>query len=419
MQARTDRTESKTVEGRFEWVVVGGGIHGTYVARELLDAGVSREDIVILDTHGKLLGSFRRKARACGMETLRSNYVQHVGPTPFGLERFAETHEREDELVPTRNSQPRPTVDLFLDYADHVVDRFGLAGLVREATVTGIDRDDSLVVQLQGGTSHDQIRATRVVLAVGQGDRYRRPEWAVDQSRVEHVWDTGTSPAETVETDETVWVVGGGTTAGQVATSMADHVERVTLCTRHPLEEALREADPRWLNWRHIERELHSLPPGSKARYERVRDARNDATMPQYLLAELRSSETLAVCHDQIIEVFETDDGLLVSCEHGTDSGVDRIVLATGFEPVSDHPLVRSAADSLSLARGYRGLPVLDDETLAWQTQNGDNSNIFVTGALAATTVGAFAGNVPGARRAAERLVDDATVTSTAAPLTS
>lgn len=416
MQARADRAERKTAERQFEWAIVGGGIHGTYVARELLDAGVPREDIVILDTYGELLGSFRRKARACGMETLRSNYVQHVGPTPFGLEAFAEQHDREGELVPTRNSQPRPTVDLFLDYADHVIDRFGLTALVREATVTGIDREDSLVIQLRGASKTDPIRATRVVLAVGQGDRYRRPEWAVETPRMEHVWETETPPAATVETDEIVWVIGGGITAAQVATAIADHVEAVTLCTRHPLEEALREADPLWLNWRHIEREIHSLPPGSTARYERVQTARNESTIPHYLLEELRQRSTLTVCQDEIVNVFQTDDGLLISRDHGTETGVDRIILATGFEPVASHPLVRSVAEALSLRRGDRGLPVLDDETLAWQTRTGDCSNVFVTGALAAGTVGPFAGNIPGARRAAERLVESVP-TSTPTPV--
>jgi cation diffusion facilitator CzcD-associated flavoprotein CzcO len=47
-----------------------------------------------------------------------------------------------------------------------------------------------------------------------------------------------------MDAGETVWVVGGGITAAQFATSIADHAD-ITLCTRHPLRTALREADPR------------------------------------------------------------------------------------------------------------------------------------------------------------------------------
>lgn len=388
-----------TLDSRVEWLIVGGGIHGTYVVRELLEAGVPRSELAVLDSHGELLAAFRKQARACGMETLRSNYVQHVGPSSFGLELFAEARQREDELVPTRHSQVRPTLDLFLDYADHVIDRFELADLVCERTVTGISREDGLVVE----TTKGQVRAERVVLAIGPGTRYRRPDWA-GAAGVEHVWDDLRPPTERIGVDETVWVVGGGITAAQFATTIADRAA-VTLCTRHPLQTALREADPRWLNWQYIARELHSLPPGSAARYDRLQEARNDGTIPPYLKTELDRS-AVTVHHDEITDVFETGDELLVTCARESGSPVDRIVLATGFEPVFGHSFVRQLGSSLSLARGYRGMPILDDGTLAWQTQEGTDSNVLVTGKLAAGSVGAFAGNIPGARRAAERLVN-------------
>lgn len=393
---------ARASERQVEWLVVGGGIHGTYVARELLEAGVPREEVVVVDSHGELLASFRGKARACGMDTLRSNYVQHIGPSPFGLQRFAEARDRDDELVPTRNSQVRPTVDLFLEYADHVIERFELDDLLQKGTVTGIERDGSLVVK----TATDSIRAARVILAVGPGDRYRKPAWARNQPRVEHVWDTTAHPGEAVEDDETVVIVGGGITAGQVATTMADCVERVTVCTRHPIREALREADPRWLNWNYIEDELHSLSAGSKARLDRLQRARNDGTMPPYLIDELERTANVAVRRDEIEDVVQTGDGLLVSCRRDSGTHADRVVLATGFEPVFEHPFVRSVADSLELERGHRGVPVLDDETLAWRTETGERSRVMVTGELAAGTVGPFAGNIPGARRAAERIVE-------------
>ena len=399
----TKKMTARQVRDTVEWLVVGGGIHGAYITRELLEAGVPQEDIVVVDSHGELLASFRQKARACGMETLRSNYVQHIGPNPFGLQRFAEARNREEELASTRNSQPRPTVALFLDYADHVIERFELDRVVCERTVTGIERDGSLVVDTTAGT----IRAERVVLAIGHGGRYRRPPWGRNVPRVEHVWDNTAHPTGTVNEGETVWVIGGGITAGQVATTIADCVERVTICTRHPLRKALREADPRWLNWNYIEDQLHSLPAGSSARLDRLKRARNDGTMPPYLLRELESLSNITVRQDSIDTVIRERDGLLVAPRQSRCENVDRVVLATGFEPIFEHPFVRSVVNSLSLACGHRNVPVLDDETLAWRTETGECSPVLVTGALAAGTVGPFAGNIPGARRASERIVGE------------
>ena len=83
-----------------------------------------------------------------------------------------------------------------------------------------------------------------------------------------------------------------------------------------------------------------------------------------------------------------------------------RVVLATGLEPVPEHPLVGSVAESLSLERGAEGFPVLSDRTLAWQRTDGTDSSIYVSGALAEPSVGPFARNIVGARRVAERILD-------------
>jgi len=83
-----------------------------------------------------------------------------------------------------------------------------------------------------------------------------------------------------------------------------------------------------------------------------------------------------------------------------------RVVLATGFGDVYRHPLVRRIADSLELAAGYEGMPVLDDETLLWERRDGTASGLHVTGRLAEGVLGAFARNIATARRAGDRLTE-------------
>ncbi|MES3516709.1 MAG: FAD/NAD(P)-binding protein [Natronomonas sp.] len=385
----------------YDWIVVGAGVHGTYLARELLESGIEADDLVVLDRRGTFLGSFKEKARSCGMDALRSTYVQHVGPEPFDLESFAQKRDREVELHPTPNFPKRPSLELFLDHADRVVERAGLEAVLEKRTVTGVGRDgDGIVVRTDDGT----LRSRNVALAVGPGDQYRRPDWATAAPAIEHVWDSDAPPGVRVQGEDRVWVVGGGVTAGQFATSAAAVAETVTLCVRDPIEEATTEANPRWINWRYIEQELHPLPPGSQARYERVRAARNDGTMPEYLARELRGTENVEIRRGEITAACASDSGVCLSLRSGGVECVDRVVLATGFQPVYDRPLVGAVADSLGLKRGHRGVPVLDDETLAWQRHDGTSSRLFVTGALAECSVGPLAGNIHGARRAAERI---------------
>ncbi|MFU8869354.1 FAD/NAD(P)-binding protein [Natronococcus sp.] len=387
----------------YECVIVGGGIHGTYLVQRLLeDTDLEREDVLIVDPNERLLASFRRKARACEMDAMRSTFVHHVGTEPFGLESFAEARGREDELLPTPGYPRRPSLSLFLDYADRVIDRENLEALHRRTAVDAVSEreDGGLVLE----TGDGPIRTRTCVLAIGRGGRYRTPDWADGVDGVTHVWD-GFDPDRRAE--ETV-VVGGGVTAAQLATCLADR-EPVTLLSRRDLEEAAIEADPRWINWSHVERHLHRHPPGSRRRLEVVREARNDATVPPTLLDRLDSAVEAGDLRTRIGEVESAravDDRVRLLLEDGGCCSAERVVLATGFASVFDHPFVDRVAEELGLERGYRGTPVLEDGTLAWRHADGTRSPVFVTGALAAGTVGPFAGNVAGARRAADRLVE-------------
>ncbi|WP_306060212.1 FAD/NAD(P)-binding protein [Natronococcus wangiae] len=387
----------------FECAIVGGGIHGTYLVQRLLeDTDLRREDVRLVDPNERLLASFRRKARACEMEAMRSTFVHHVGTEPFGLESFAEARDREDELLPTPGYPRRPSLSLFLDYAEYVIDGRDLESLHRRAAVETIeecgDGGDGIVLETTDGS----IRARSCVLAIGRGGRYRTPDWADGIDAITHVWD-GFDPDASA--GETV-VVGGGVTAARLATCLADR-ESVTLLSRRGLEVAAIEADPRWINWNHVERRLHRHPPGSRARAETVREARNDATIPPTLfdrLGEAVEDGGLTIRTDEVRFAHPIDDRVRLLPADGGCLSADRVALATGFAPVFSHPFVDRVAGELGLEWGYRGMPVLDDETLAWRRTDGGRSSVFVTGALAAGTVGPFAGNVAGARRAADRM---------------
>ncbi|GAB7018554.1 FAD/NAD(P)-binding protein [Halostagnicola bangensis] len=414
-----------------ECVIVGGGIHGTYLVQRLLEeTSLNRDRIAVVDPHERLLESFRRKAAACDMEELRSTFVHHVGTEPFGLESFAESQGRENELRPTPGYPRRPSLALFLDYADYVIDGNDLESLHRRASVERIrsvpgeaEGSNTLVLETDDG----DLRTRNCVLAIGHGGRYRTPDWADGVPGVNHVWSDDFDPERRV--GETV-IVGGGITAGQLATCLAERGsgrtgtgsatprESVTMLARHPFERAVTEADPRWINWGHVETNLHCHPPGSRARYEAVQSVRNDSTMPPYLhdrLEDLVETDDLAVRQSAVDSARCVDSGSSANAgekqvrlllEDGGCLSADRVVLATGFEPVYEHPFVKRLVAELDLERGYRGMPVLEDESLAWRRTDGTTSPLFVSGALAAGTVGALAGNIAGARRSADRITD-------------
>jgi hypothetical protein len=387
---------------KFGCTIVGGGIHGTYLAQRLIEnTPFDRSDVLIVDPHDRLLTSFREKTKACGMEVLRSTFVHHIGTKSFGLENFAEANDREDELVPTVDYPPRPSLDLFLDYSKHVMEQKDLESLHLRAAVDAIQEiPDTTGLRLE--TTAGSIDTDHCILAIGHGGRYRWPNWTTGLDGVEHVWE-GFDPDASV--DRTI-VVGGGITAAQLACELSE-TQSVALLSRHPLEWEVSEADPPWINWSYIEEHLHEYPLGSSERFEVVSDARHTATVPPFLYAEFENrinDGTLTLAQGAVDSAVNEGESVRLSLDHGLQLLADRVVLATGFEPVFDHPFVNRIADELELVRGYRGMPVLDDDTLAWQCEDGRFVPLYVSGALALGTVGPYAPNIPGARRAGDRI---------------
>jgi cation diffusion facilitator CzcD-associated flavoprotein CzcO len=387
---------------KFSCTIVGGGIHGTYLAQRLLeDTPLDRSDVCIVDPHDRLLTSFREKAASCGMEALRSTFVHHIGTEPFGLENFAEENNREDELVPTVDYPPRPSLALFLDYSEYVIDHKKLSSLHRQTAVDAVHQCPG-ETGLRLETTVGPIETEHCILAIGHGGRYRWPDWTSDLDGVEHIWEGFDHDASV---DRTI-VVGGGITAAQLACELSRR-ESVALLSRHPLEWEVAEADPPWINWPHVERNLHVHPPGSRKRFEAISSARHTATVPPFLYAEFENrinNGTLTLAQGTVDSAVNRDKSVRLSLDHGLQLLGDRVVLATGFEPVFDHPFVDRITDELELVRGYRGMPVLDDDTLAWQRDDGGQVPLYVSGALALGTIGPYAPNIPGAKRAADRI---------------
>lgn len=132
------------------------------------------------------------------------------------------------------------------------------------------------------------------MLAIGLGGQPTVPVWTrslPDDAPIVHVWSDEFDPATAAGFEGETYVVGGGITAGQLACTLSERTA-VTLLSRHELEIELTEADPYWINWRHIGQEIHTLPPGSEARLDRIRAARNDATIPPYVDRRLKDAQS-------------------------------------------------------------------------------------------------------------------------------
>ncbi len=388
-------------------VIVGGGVHGVHLAVRLLDADlVELDGLRIVEPDG-LLARFREQCTRCGMTELRSPFVHHVGTDPFSLRDYARETDRTDEFAPSEFGADRPSVSLFFDHAESVCEEYDLESAVVESRVTGLtDREAAVEVK----TTDGELTADWCLLAVGHGGSYTMPD-VVDTlpptAAVSHVWN-GFDP-ECVGEQTHVGIVGGSITATQLTTALAQPGREITLFSRSPLRVEQLEAGTDWMHFSGLDR-LHELPPASRERECLVQEARYDGTVPPYTAQRFRRTveeQSVTIAQTEICEITPAGGPLVVTCQDGTTACLDELVCATGFDSPYDGALFRRLRSETTLQTGYRGAPVLDDDTLRWRREDGSLSRVFVSGAAAQQVLGPFSRNIIGARRAGSAITDE------------
>ena len=382
-----------------DWLIIGGGIHGVHIVARLIGEGeIDSERVGILDPAEKLLARWRACTAVTGMRYLRSPAVHHLDLSPWSLQRFAgkrKTRARDLFAAP----YDRPSLDLFNTHCEHVVENFGLADLhIRDRALTCSIDCDGVVVKTASGAD---LMAQNIVLAMGASEQPLWPSWAPrDHARVHHVFEPGFDESSWASSSETLAIVGGGITAGQVALRMKGKGHRVCLISRHPFLKHQFDSDPGWLGPKNMAR--FRCEQDLERRRAIIGEARHRGSMPPDVWHAIRRAveqDQIPSHQTEIDELICDGDTLHLRLANGDELAVDRVLLATGF--VLERPggaLVDDLIASASLPCAQCGFPVIDT-ALRWHPR------IFVTGPLAELELGPVSRNIAGARRAAERIV--------------
>ncbi|MEM8558952.1 MAG: FAD/NAD(P)-binding protein [Bacteroidota bacterium] len=404
-----------------DWLIVGGGVHGTHLSLALTARlGWSRERVRVLDPHPAPLALWNHQTVNTGMAFLRSSFVHHLGVDPFGLKRFAKSPQA---AAVARFAPPfrRPAYALFQAYAMAIVQAHALDTLRVQGRATGLER-------CPGGwrveTEDGALEAKRVVLAMGASERLCWPGWAhalrERGAQVNHLFDLDFCRGAVSEL-ERVTVVGGGISAIQAAVALAQRGPTV-LVARHAPRVAQLDADPGWLGPKRMARFRAEACPSR--RRAAIDAARHRGSAPSDVL---RSFRWAANRHDlrrvtAHVEAAELDaqGAIRLTLRHAESSRTsrkhpprqtfartthasstciaDRVVLATGFAAG------RPGGAWLDNAVEREGLPVAPcgfprvEASLAWAP------GLYATGPLAELELGPTARNIAGARAAAKRL---------------
>jgi len=380
-----------------DWLIVGGGIHGTHLSHYLTHRKrIPRDRVRVLDPHPEPLALWDRFTANTGMEYLRSSHVHNLNYDVWSLRTFAESLAGQPlaRFIPIYN---RPALDLFRAHSAWLIDRHKLRALRLTGRASGLTRHNG---NWRIETPDGGIEAHNVVLAIGAGEQPHIPDWAqAGGMPIQHVFAPDFD-REALPPWSDIVVIGGGITAVQTAIALADtRPATVTLLARHSLRIHHFDSDPCWVTRICLD-DFHAQPDFDQRR-AMLNAARNRGSVPPDVADALRGAVEAGMVRRLTAEVMQADpvnQGVRLTLTSGDTLHTDRVILATGFDaarPGGDWLDAAVAACDLPVAGD--GYPVVD-AALRWA------DGLHVSGPLAELEVGPVSRNIVGARLAAERI---------------
>jgi len=386
-----------------EWLIIGGGIHGTAISLYLTHRfKIDHHTIRVLDPHKQPLALWQQFTANTGMKYLRSPKVHHLHYDPWSITTFAQTRQGKPlaEYIPLYQ---RPSLALFNAYSQQLIERYQLSDLRLQGRAMSLQRSDA---GWQIETDQGVLHSRRVVLAIGSSEQPHYPAWSKplveSDMPLNHIFDRAFRRDDIPRWDHCV-IIGGGISAAQLAITLSEQQPgTVTLLSRHEPRIAHFDSDPCWVTNLCLDKFLKASD--YVVRREMIQQVRNRGSMPPDVFDALESAVETDRLSLQIGEVRQaklsgTEVELRIKTANmDVKSLTDRLILATGFDGK------RPGGQWLDAVINRYGLPTADcgypivDETLCW----GDG--LYVMGALAELEVGPVARNIIGARLCAERI---------------
>ncbi len=386
-----------------DWLILGGGIHGTILSRYLLAHDlVDSDGLRVMDPYETPLAVWRRVTNASGMHYLRSPSSHSLDIDFRALRRFARRPENR-ELADFIPPYARPALSLFDAHADNTIEAHGLEHIRLLGRAIEINRNNGAK---RVRTAETSFLARNVVLAFSDSESPHYPEWAIqarqDGARIFHVFSPEFNPR--IPQDPVApAVIGGGITALQKACQLARAgVAPVTVIARHQLRVAAFDSNPCFVGPKCLDefraerdyRRRRAIIDAERFPGSVPRDVAED-------FAVLRKQGMVRLIIAHVIAAEARPDGTvrLLCSEGGRVIESSYVLLATGFKRrIYKAPVIQQITKEFGLPIGDCGFPIPQSH-MEW------GENIFVTGALAELEVGPPAPNIIGAHNSARQLV--------------
>lgn len=397
---------------QYDWVVIGNGPHGNIFATTMLEKGLPRNKLVVVDPLEPL--------------DLWTKSNTNAGWSHNGQEVQRETDlSRQTEQYAKLQTIPLPITNLNLTlFLERLRTKF--EGLFKPAHVkaqatTITKQQDTYKVHVREGSP---IETRNVVLALGNYTEPIWPKWAKDlkkthpETDIQHVFDRNFNLDEFKKNKRDIVIVGGGPVALNLALTLSKSMPgHITLLVRNPIRgTGISLINPCFLpegvEQNHGYKDFKQLESAEKRRafIQKHRPAGVIGNSIDYIAAinAAIKQKTLKIVSGEA-ESASTEAGKIkislypsvstqqkrASEQHNTvqkELGASSVVLATGLK--NDRPggqFINNVIRDLALEVHPDGFPNIDEQ-LRWQKQKG----LFVMGRLADHELGPYAWNIAG-----------------------
>ncbi|TDL31337.1 hypothetical protein E2R51_13265 [Jeotgalibacillus sp. S-D1] len=381
----------------YEWIIIGGGIHGCTIAAHLLKTKKTSIDRVgIIDPNSSPLYEWKSRTNFIGMPYLRSPAVHHLDLNPFSLKAFGKG--KGDKRV-FFGPYKRPSLNLFNEHSNSIFREIELQKAWIQDIVSGVEKHKGIwAVKTENGK---RFVCRNLVVATGANQKFSYPEWGRELAqqypeRAGHIFEK-----EKPVMKPPFLVVGGGISAAHLVIKLSkEYPGEVIQIARHQNRIHHFDSDPGWLGPKYMS--SFEKINAYEQRREIITKVRNKGSVPHELanrISRLQKEGQCSFYQDEVESWEGNSSAIELTLKHTRQKTKAKTVLfATGFSStIMEVEWLQSLIYHQKLSCAQCGFPIVNQD-LSWCP------HLFVAGPLAELEMGPTARNISGARKAAERI---------------
>lgn len=376
-----------------ETCIVGAGPHGLTAALHLKQADPCA-DVTVIDESNEWLTGWTQQFKRAEIATLRSAIVHHPSPNPYALTDFIARQDLSRSGFP----YDPPTTEAFAAFCAEIIAEANLAPPLLAIPKSLRSKHNSVELETSSGI----IRSQNLIIATNPHQRLI-PQWTWNlighqAGLIEHALDVDL-PGMSDLCGQNVVIIGGGLTAAHLARNATQRGAAVTVIARRPLQIRDFDTEPGWLGPKYLEGYCADSDAGRRIQIAQA--ARNGGSIPAWMFKSLTDpidgrSVKILDSTEVISAQITLPKGCVLNLSIEEEVYCDQVWLATGTQS-SIHAM-------RWLQPILEDIPIIDGFPLVDQSLRLRPHPIFVMGRSATVALGPAAGNLWGARQAAQRI---------------